>query len=58
MDRNPNFEMPRCVACDKQRNLISSEPAAKRYEIRSYECPACKSVLLLVERTEPSMFPR
>lgn len=47
-----------CTACDKPRRFISSEPAAKRYEIRSYECPSCKSVLRIVERTERSMLPR
>lgn len=54
MDRNQY----RCTACDKPRKFVSSEPAAKRYEIRSYECPSCKSVLRMVECTEPNMFPR
>lgn len=49
---------PLCIKCNVLREPIQSEPVAPRYEIRSYECPACKSMLKLVERTEPSLFPR
>lgn len=48
----------RCTPCNVIRNLIESEPVAARYELRTYECSACKSVLRQVERTEPSLFPR
>jgi hypothetical protein len=48
----------RCTTCDVIRNLIESEPIAMRYELRTYECSVCKSVLRQVERTEPSLFPR
>jgi hypothetical protein len=58
MNRNQSFEGARCTACDTLRRFVGSEPAAHRYEIRSYECPVCKSVLRMVERAEPSMFPR
>ncbi len=50
------FESPICAARNEPRRFLGSEPVADRYEIRSYECPTCKSVLRLVERTEPSMF--
>jgi len=52
------FKSPVCINCHVVREPIQSEPVAPRYEIRSYECPACKSILKLVERTEPSLFPR
>ena len=53
-----SFELPRCTECNVLREAIDAEPVAQRYEIRSYECPACKSILKLVERTEPTLFPR
>ena len=41
---------PRCVACDLERVSIEVEWATARYQINCYECPACKTVLRLVER--------
>jgi hypothetical protein len=57
MINNGRFELPRCSPCETIRELITVEAAAERYEIRSYQCPACRSVLKMVERTDPTMFP-
>src|SRR3954454_24952005 len=45
----------------RKRSNIQKLAAAflkERYEIRSYKCAACSSVLKVVERREPTMFPR
>ena len=41
---------PRCVECRIERVPVEVEWASPRYQISSYECPACKSVMRLVER--------
>jgi hypothetical protein len=39
---------PMCVACGVERHAIAIEPVNARYEIRSDECPKCKTVVRLV----------
>jgi hypothetical protein len=39
---------PICVACGVERHAIAIEPVNARYEIRSDECPKCKTVVRLV----------
>ena len=39
--------IPMCVACGVERHAIAIELNA-RYEIRSDECPKCKTVVRLV----------
>jgi hypothetical protein len=47
---------PRCVECDLERVSVDSEWATAGYQINCYECPACKTVLRLVERAvEPTL---
>lgn len=40
---------PRCVECNTERVSVEIEWATPRYQINSYECPVCKTVLRLVE---------
>ena len=40
---------PLCVACGVERRSIAIEPVNARYEIRSDECPKCKTVVRLVK---------
>jgi hypothetical protein len=40
---------PHCFACRIERVTIALKPIARRYDVRSVECPSCKSVLRLVE---------
>jgi predicted RNA-binding Zn-ribbon protein involved in translation (DUF1610 family) len=45
----------RCTSCDGARRPLAVEPIADGYEITSYECPNCKTVVRLVEaRKEPT----
>lgn len=37
------------VACGVERHAIAIEPVTARYEIRSHECPKCKTVVRLVK---------
>jgi hypothetical protein len=46
----------RCIGCNVERKLVYAEPAAKMYELRSYRCPRCKSILRIVEQREPVAF--
>jgi DNA-binding NarL/FixJ family response regulator len=39
---------PLCVACGVERHAIAIELVTARYEIRSHECPNCKTVVRLV----------
>ena len=39
---------PLCVACGVERHAIAIEPVTARYEIRSDECPKCKTVVRFV----------
>jgi hypothetical protein len=48
MDMEPN-----CIACDVARTLISVSPVKNRHEMRSFECPECRSVFRLAVRREP-----
>jgi predicted RNA-binding Zn-ribbon protein involved in translation (DUF1610 family) len=41
---------PTCMACDRERLFVSAEPVKRRYEIRSFKCPNCGSVLRLAQR--------
>jgi hypothetical protein len=40
-------------ACDVTPTLISVSPVKNRHEMRSFECPECRSVFRLVVRREP-----
>ncbi len=44
---------PNCIACNVARTLISVSPVKNRHEMRSLECPECRSVFRLVVRREP-----
>jgi len=41
---------PVCIACRRERQLISAEPVRRGYEIRSFKCPNCGSVLRLAQK--------
>jgi hypothetical protein len=41
-------DSPMCVACGVERHAIAIELVNARYEIRSDECPKCKTVVRLV----------
>ena len=41
---------PKCSSCDIDRKLVYAETSTRIYEIRSYRCSACKTILRLVER--------
>jgi hypothetical protein len=41
--------LPRCFACRVERVSIALEPIDRRYDVRSLECPSCKSIVRLVE---------
>lgn len=40
---------PRCIECGTERVSVEIEWATPHYQINTYECPACKSMLRLVE---------
>jgi hypothetical protein len=44
---------PNCIACNVTRTLISVLPVKNRHEMRSFECPECRSLFRLVVRREP-----
>jgi hypothetical protein len=46
-----------CLACNVARNVIGVIPTAGGYEIRTFQCPECKSILKLVVRDEPAPAP-
>lgn len=46
-----------CFACNVARNPIGAIPTAGGYEIRTFQCPECKSTLRLVVRSEPAPAP-
>jgi hypothetical protein len=41
---------PTCIACHRERLLVSAEPVRNNYEIGSFKCPGCGSLLRLVQR--------
>lgn len=43
---------PICSVCAVERAPVFSEPVTLKWEIRSYRCPICKTVLRLVEPSE------
>jgi hypothetical protein len=43
---------PQCAFCRVERVSIALEPIAKRYDVRSLECPCCETVVRLVERRQ------
>jgi hypothetical protein len=43
---------PQCALCRVERVSIALEPIAKRYDVRSLECPCCETVVRLVERRQ------
>jgi hypothetical protein len=45
----------RCTSCDGARRRLGVEPIAGGYEITSYECPNCKTV---VGSSTPERSPR
>lgn len=47
---------PNCIACNVTRTLISVLPVKNRHEMRSFECPQCRSLFRLVVRREPRPF--
>jgi hypothetical protein len=47
---------PYCIACNVTRTLISVLPVKNRHEMRSFECPQCRSLFRLVIRREPHPF--
>ena len=40
-----------CLTCDCERRFISAEPVRRGYEISNYECPRCKTILRLAQKT-------
>src|SRR4051794_17032230 len=51
---------PQCRQCDRARVLVGVEPIARGYDVGLFECPACKTILRLVERRQVRtvIFPR
>jgi hypothetical protein len=47
---------PNCIACNVTRTLINVLPVKNRHEMRSFECPECRSLFRLVVRREPRPF--
>jgi hypothetical protein len=43
---------PNCIACNVTRTLINVLPVKNRHEMRSFECPQCRSLFRLVVRRE------
>lgn len=43
---------PACYACSVRRSLRDVSPIAPDYEIRSFECPKCGTLLRLVAKCE------
>jgi hypothetical protein len=39
-----------CIACHRERVFVSAEPVRNNYEIGSFKCPGCGSLLRLVQR--------
>lgn len=39
-----------CTACNVMRKAVDAEPLTNWYELVSYRCPSCKTVLRVVER--------
>lgn len=46
-------EAPACYSCSVSRLLRDISPVTPGYEIRSFECPKCQTVLRLVFKCEP-----
>jgi hypothetical protein len=46
-------QAPRCAECKAKRISVQVEWATPDYQINVYECPACKTVLRLVEPRHP-----
>lgn len=46
-----------CLACNVARNVIDAIPTAGGYEIRTFQCPECKSILRLVVHNESAPTP-
>lgn len=46
-------EAPACYVCSVSRILRDVSPVVPGYEIRSFECPKCWTVLRLVSKSEP-----
>jgi hypothetical protein len=42
---------PMCLACNGERRFISAEPVRRGYEISNYECPRCKTIMRLAQKT-------
>lgn len=40
---------PLCISCGVEREASERVPITSEYDIMSYECPTCKSVVRLVE---------
>jgi hypothetical protein len=46
-----------CIACNVKRTLLSVTPVRNRHEMRSFECPECRTILkLMVARRKPRLF--
>jgi predicted RNA-binding Zn-ribbon protein involved in translation (DUF1610 family) len=41
---------PTCIACNRERLLVSAEPVRAKYEIGNFKCPGCGSILRLVQK--------
>ena len=48
--RDPDsiVDTPACYSCSVRRSLRDVSPVVPGYEIRSFECPNCRTVLRLV----------
>jgi hypothetical protein len=49
------MSLPLCSACNVERTLAAVEPIVKGHDIRSFECPACHTILRLVVRRDPPL---
>jgi predicted RNA-binding Zn-ribbon protein involved in translation (DUF1610 family) len=49
---------PVCMACNRERLFVSAEPVRRGYEIASFKCPACGSVLRLAQKRRKARPPK
>jgi predicted RNA-binding Zn-ribbon protein involved in translation (DUF1610 family) len=49
---------PVCMACNRERLFVSAEPVRRGYEITSYKCPTCGSVLRLGQKRRKARPPK
>lgn len=52
MEHRQADPQPRCTACDADRKLVYGERVTTTYELHSYRCPICRTVVRAVKLSE------